>query len=155
VLYFLLAGLLGVCSGTGSGGSRSAPLPAGRVRTGISSFWARAFLLLEVQNISKAAVVLGNTWLVNAVVISGVLAMILLANLVRLLPALAAKGGWLRTDRRLPGLVLHRPVAICLPALRTEGDDRRRIDRSADVLQRLIFIHSFAHARRKTWRWWN
>ena len=30
-----------------------------------------AFLLLEVQNINKASVVLGNTWLVNAVIISG------------------------------------------------------------------------------------
>jgi len=35
-----------------------------------------------VQNISKAAVVLGNTWTVNAVIISGVLVMILLANLI-------------------------------------------------------------------------
>jgi spermidine synthase len=41
-----------------------------------------AFLLLEVQNVSKASVVLGNTWQVNAVIVSGVLAMILLANLV-------------------------------------------------------------------------
>ena len=41
-----------------------------------------AFLLLEVQNISKASVVLGNTWLVNAVVISGILCMILLANVI-------------------------------------------------------------------------
>lgn len=39
-------------------------------------------MLLEVQNISKASVVLGNTWEVNAVIVSGVLAMILLANLV-------------------------------------------------------------------------
>jgi hypothetical protein len=38
-------------------------------------------MLLEVQNVSKAAVVLGNTWVVNAVIISGVLVMILLANL--------------------------------------------------------------------------
>ena len=38
------------------------------------------FMLLEVQNISKASVVLGNTWVVNAVVISGVLLMILAAN---------------------------------------------------------------------------
>jgi spermidine synthase len=45
-------------------------------------FLGAAFLLLEVQNISKASVALGNTWLVNAVIISGVLVMILLANLV-------------------------------------------------------------------------
>ncbi len=45
-------------------------------------FLGAAFLLLEVQNISKAAVVLGNTWLVNAIIISGVLSMILAANVI-------------------------------------------------------------------------
>jgi hypothetical protein len=45
-------------------------------------FLGAAFLLLEVQNISKASVVLGNTWEVNAVIISGILTMILLANWV-------------------------------------------------------------------------
>lgn len=45
-------------------------------------FLGSAFLLLEVQNISKASVVLGNTWAVNAVIISGVLVMALLANLL-------------------------------------------------------------------------
>lgn len=49
------------------------------------SFWhffflGAAFLLLEVQNISKASVVLGNTWQVNAVIISSVLTMALIAN---------------------------------------------------------------------------
>jgi hypothetical protein len=43
-------------------------------------FLGAAFLLLEVQNISKASVVLGNTWEVNAVVVSSVLAMALAAN---------------------------------------------------------------------------
>ncbi len=51
------------------------------------SFWhffflGAAFLLLEVQNISKASVVLGNTWQVNAVIVSSILAMALLANWV-------------------------------------------------------------------------
>ncbi len=45
-------------------------------------FLGAAFLLLEVQNISKASVVLGNTWQVNAVIVSGILCMILLANLI-------------------------------------------------------------------------
>jgi len=45
-------------------------------------FPGAAFLLLEVQNISKASVVLGNTWVVNAVIISGILLMILLANVI-------------------------------------------------------------------------
>ena len=46
-------------------------------------FLGAAFLLLEVQNISKASVVLGNTWQVNAVIVSGVLIMALLANLLK------------------------------------------------------------------------
>lgn len=45
-------------------------------------FLGAAFMLLEVQNISKAAVVLGSTWVVNAVIISGVLIMVLVANLI-------------------------------------------------------------------------
>ncbi len=45
-------------------------------------FLGAAFMLLEVQNISKAAVVLGNTWWVNAVIISSILVLILLANLI-------------------------------------------------------------------------
>ena len=44
------------------------------------AFLGAAFLLLEVQNISKASVVLGNTWQVNAVIISSILAMALIAN---------------------------------------------------------------------------
>lgn len=45
-------------------------------------FLGAVFLLLEVQNISKAVVVLGNTWWVNAVIISGIRVMILLANFI-------------------------------------------------------------------------
>jgi hypothetical protein len=43
-------------------------------------FLGAAFLLLEVQNISKASVVLGNTWQVNAVIISSILGVALVAN---------------------------------------------------------------------------
>jgi len=46
------------------------------------AFLGAAFLLLEVQNISKASVVLGNTWQVNAVIISSILGVALLANWV-------------------------------------------------------------------------
>lgn len=83
VLYFLLAGVLVLL------------FARGVKRLGVSAAlknWSRsnwhffflgaAFMLLEVQNISKAAVVLGNTWLVNAVIISGVMVMILLANVI-------------------------------------------------------------------------
>jgi hypothetical protein len=44
------------------------------------AFLGAAFLLLEVQNISKASVVLGNTWQVNAIIISAILSIALLAN---------------------------------------------------------------------------
>jgi hypothetical protein len=45
-------------------------------------FLGAGFLLLETQNITKASIVLGNTWGVNAVIISGMLLMILLANFI-------------------------------------------------------------------------
>jgi SAM-dependent methyltransferase len=45
-------------------------------------FLGAAFMLLEVQDISKASVVLGNTWQVNAVIVSAILCMVLLANLI-------------------------------------------------------------------------
>ncbi len=41
-----------------------------------------AFLLLEVQTVSRATLLFGMTWVVNAIVFSAVLVMILLANLV-------------------------------------------------------------------------
>jgi hypothetical protein len=41
-----------------------------------------AFLLLEVQTVSRATLLFGMTWVVNAIVISTVLVMILLSNLV-------------------------------------------------------------------------
>jgi spermidine synthase len=41
-----------------------------------------AFLLVEVQGISKMALLFGTTWLVNAIVLSAIMIMILLANAV-------------------------------------------------------------------------
>jgi SAM-dependent methyltransferase len=62
-------------------------------------FLGAAFLLLETANISRAAVVLGNTWDVNAVIIAAVLLFVLLANAVASacprLPAAAAYAGLL------------------------------------------------------------
>ena len=82
-LYFLLAGLMVLLLVLGCYLWQVTGLKA---RWTISHwhffFLGAAFLLLEVQNISKASVVLGNTWEVNAIIISGVLAMILFANFV-------------------------------------------------------------------------
>jgi hypothetical protein len=82
-LYFLLGGLLLLLLVRGIGRSHFRELVTGWDRTHWHFFFlGAAFLLLEVQNVSKASVVLGNTWLVNAVIISAVLAMVLLANLI-------------------------------------------------------------------------
>jgi spermidine synthase len=94
-LYYLLAGLLFVLMLRGVGFSQIRDLVTGWNKAHWHFFFlGAAFLLLEVQNISKASAILGNTWLVNAVIISAVLAMVLLANLVvsrfpRLPPMLA------------------------------------------------------------------
>ena len=45
-------------------------------------FLGAAFMLLETQNISQAAVALGNTWDVNAVIVSCIMVFILLANAI-------------------------------------------------------------------------
>jgi len=43
-------------------------------------FLGAGFLLIEVQNVSKLALLFGSTWLVNSVIISAIFVMILLAN---------------------------------------------------------------------------
>jgi hypothetical protein len=85
LLFVLLAGLLALLV---LYAGRTLDLPATmNPRTWDRESWhffalGAAFLLLEVQNISKASVVLGNTWIVNAVIITGVLAMVLIANAI-------------------------------------------------------------------------
>jgi len=83
-LYYLLAGLMVLLAVYSKFRLRVPGLIAGDWGRSHWHFFflGAAFLLLEVQNISKASVVLGNTWLVNAIIISGILAMILLANLI-------------------------------------------------------------------------
>jgi hypothetical protein len=83
VLYFLLGGALLVLFVRGLRRLQcSAEIDYRSSATWHFFFLGVGFMLLEVQNISKAAVVLGNTWVVNAVIISGVMVMILLANLI-------------------------------------------------------------------------
>ncbi len=64
-----------------------------------------AFLLLEVQTVSRATLLFGMTWVVNAIVISAVLVMALLANLV------AARAP------RLPAWVANAGLAVSVAAL--------------------------------------
>src|SRR5262245_51701291 len=80
-LYYLLAGLMVLILFASARRWHASDLPPRW--TGVHWHFfslGAAFLLLEVQNISKASVVLGNTWQVNAVIVSGVLVMALLAN---------------------------------------------------------------------------
>jgi spermidine synthase len=95
-LYFLLAGLMGVLLWYAKRRLGTGKLFGGWQRSDWHFFFlGAAFLLLEVQNISKASVVLGNTWIVSAVIISAILVMILLANLcVARLPNLPRAGAF-------------------------------------------------------------
>lgn len=83
LLHYLLAGtllaLLAFCSRLLSAGGSLLSWQRGQWHF---FFLGAGFLLLEVQNISKASVVLGSTWWVSAIIISGILFMILLSNLV-------------------------------------------------------------------------
>ena len=82
-LYFLLALALGILFWLGLREMKAPQIIRGWEGSQTHFFLlGAAFMLLEVQNISKAAVVLGNTWIVNAVIISGILIMILLANAI-------------------------------------------------------------------------
>ncbi|MRR06871.1 MAG: hypothetical protein EG828_07990 [Deltaproteobacteria bacterium] len=83
LLYYLLiclTGMLIIRNRKLLGFSRHFTLPSRENRHFF--FLGAGFLLLEVQNISKASVILGNTWEVNAIIVTGVLFMILAANLL-------------------------------------------------------------------------
>lgn len=81
VLYYLLAGLMLLILYRSSRKWQASDIITRWHRSHWHFFFlGAAFLLQEVQNISKASVVLGNTWETNAVIVSGVLVMALLAN---------------------------------------------------------------------------
>jgi hypothetical protein len=64
--------------------------PAGERFDGRMFFLGAAFLLLEVHNVSRLALVFGTTWIVNAWVIGAILGLVLVAN--ALVSALHARG---------------------------------------------------------------
>ena len=107
-------------------------------------------MLLEVQSISKSSVVLGNTWLVNAVIVSGVLMMILLANLIvarfpnfSLMPVYASLCGICLAlyfvDLARFAFLPYATKAIIVGSLTT----------LPMVFSGIVFIRSFASATRK------
>ena len=108
-------------------------------------FLGAGFLLLEAQIVSKMALLFGTTWLVNSIVISGLLLLILLANIVVSLkpdlPVYVAYAGLFAT--LLAGLlvpldkiffsslwarILSATLVLCLPVFFTG----------------IVFIRSFA-----------
>lgn len=113
----------------------------GNQQSGISSMWnlhffllGAGFMLLEAQIVSKMALLFGTTWVVNSIVVSGLLVLIVVANLIFehwpayplampymgvIVSALVAYFLPLRS-LLLPGLTLRIIVAIlclCLPVL--------------------------------------
>ncbi len=73
-------------------------------------FLGAAFMLLEVQVISKVALLFGTTWLVNSIVISALLAFILLSN------AVAARFPRLPRPLAYVGLFTMLAVSYLVPA---------------------------------------
>ena len=126
--------------------------PQGWDRTHWHFFWlGAAFLLLEVQNISRASVVLGNTWVVNAVIIGGILLMILAANVLEAC-----------FPRRLPqGLMTLGLIGSCLALYGLDLSCFGSLPYAAKALavgllttlpmlfSGIIFIRSFALVQRK------
>ena len=113
-------------------------------------FLGAAFMLLETQNVSKAAVALGSTWWVNAVIISAVLVLILIANwLASALPRISVGAVYARIVRSCLALyfvdlsqfiglpIVSRAIVVgglsCLPM----------------VFSGIVFIRSFAASSNK------
>lgn len=113
-------------------------------------FLGAAFMLLETQNISQASVALGNTWDVNAVIVSCIMVFILMANAIAAscprLPIWTVYIGLIGTCLALYGIDLawfnHLPYAAravvvggltCLPIL----------------FSGIVFIRSFAAVKAK------
>lgn len=77
IVWILSIGLIGICWLT----FRTLDRYSGGIQWHFF-FLGAAFMLLEVQIISKLALLFGTTWLVNSIVITALLFFILLANLV-------------------------------------------------------------------------
>jgi spermidine synthase len=108
-------------------------------------FLGAAFLLLEVQNISKASVVLGSTWQVNAVIITGVLSMILLANFIAYkFPKIPIKFLYLLLIASCLGLFLIDLSRFAFLAYPTKALTIGILTTLPMLFSGIIFIRSFA-----------
>jgi len=110
-------------------------------------FLGAAFLLLEVQIVSRMALLFGTTWLVNSIVIAGVLLLIVGSNfVVRWFPQIPVKAAYL-------GLFLSISLAYLVPTHWLFFDSRVLSALVAVPVSSLpvffagiIFIRSFANA---------
>jgi hypothetical protein len=150
-LFYLLAGLMILLW---VHGRRTLQIPS------LAETWSRAhwhffllgaaFLLLEVQNISKAAVVLGNTWWVNAVIISGILVMILIANWIAArLPQLPEELVYLCLCLTCLGLYYLDLSRFAFLPYATKALVLGTLTALPMLFSGIIFIRSFAAAERK------
>lgn len=150
-LYYLLAVLLAGLAWYGCRHAETRKMLAGWNRSHCHFFlMGAAFLLLEVQSISKASVVLGNTWLVSAVIVSGIMVMILLSNLVAariprlppVIPAIGLLGSCL-------GLYFFDVSQIAFLPFVTKSILVGAMTTLPMLFSGLIFIDSFAKVERK------
>jgi Spermine/spermidine synthase domain len=113
-------------------------------------FLGAAFLLLEVQNISKAAVALGNTWEVNAVIVSGVLAMALVANWIAArFPAMNVGAAYIVLIGICIGLYFVDLARFAFLSPGVKGGVVGALTTCPMLFSGLIFIRSFAASQHK------
>jgi SAM-dependent methyltransferase len=125
---------------------RSTAIGAGSIRWHFF-FLGAAFLLLEAQIISRAALLFGTTWLVNSIVIAGLMLLIVAANfVVEALPGLSLRYPY-------AGIALSAALAYFLPtrALFVESVWLRALLCTVVLcvpvfFAGIIFVRSFAEA---------
>jgi spermine/spermidine synthase len=150
-LYYLLAGLMIVILVRSARRWRASDI-VGRWRRVHWHFFflGAAFLLLEVQNVSKASVVLGNTWQVNAVIVSGVLAMALLANgLASRFPAMPVGAAYIALIGICVALYFVDLATFAFLSPGVKALVVGGLTTCPMLFSGLIFIRSFAAAERK------
>jgi spermidine synthase len=127
----------------------------GRKRSGGSPMWSlhffllgAGFMLLEAQIVSKMALLFGTTWVVNSIVVSGLLALVVIANLIF--------ERWPSYSMAIPyaGIILSAMLAYFIP-LRTllfESVSLRTIVATLllcmpILFAGMVFVRSFADMR--------
>jgi SAM-dependent methyltransferase len=110
-------------------------------------FLGAAFMLLEVQIISKAALLFGTTWLVNSIIISSLLMFILLANLViSSMPNFPMPVAYAGLFLSLAASYLIPANALFFDSMLTRGAAAAALYCSPVFFAGLIFVTSFREA---------